>query len=143
MVFFSLRLAIITSHFKNVTKFHSFLSLAIASCHLSYLALPHIFLLCSQIPIVLRQYFETHITRAYSHIFLSFPKFLKKVNIFLPLAILNFHFKNLAQFHSFLSLAITSCHLPYLAQPPIFPLYFQIPPVIWQYLTSCLPSRFP
>ena len=59
------------------------------------------------------------------------------------LAILCFHFKILAQIDSFLSLAITSCHFPYLAVPTIFHLYFRIPTVVCQFLTSCLPNRLP
>ena len=85
---------------------------------------------------------QHHASQANSHIYQSFPNFVKKKNIYLPLSIFTCRFKNFAIINRFLSLAITSCHLPYLALPPIFPLYFQIPPNLLEYSFSCDPSQF-
>ena len=86
---------------------------------------------------------QHHASQANSHIYQSFPNFVKKKNIYLPLSIFTCRFKNFAIINSFLSLAITSNHLPYLAVHTIFYSYFRIPTVVYQLLTSCLPNRLP
>ena len=119
---FLLPLSIFTCHFKNLAKLNSF-------CHLSYH--PTIcpiyqyllsFLSTCKFPMSFGK-IQPHGYPTNSHISLFFPIIVKKINIFLPLYIFTCHYKNIDQFHSFLSLGITSYHLPYVPVPPIFPLF--------------------
>ena len=86
---------------------------------------------------------QHHASQANSHIYQSVQNFVKKKNIYLQLSIFICRFKSFAITNSFLSLAITSNHLPYLAVHTIFYSYFRIPTVVYQLLTSCLPNRLP
>ena len=115
---------IITCHFKNLAELP-----AIRSCHFPYTAVHPIFPLWFQILLLpwILPWIQRHAPQGNSRISLTLPNVVKNVKLFMPLSICICHFYNLTQFHNFLSIVITSCHLPLLPAPPIFPFGFQIP----------------
>ena len=113
----------VTSKFAQ--NINIFLPLAIFTCHFKY---PTHFIAFLSLVIFSYQFQEYSGTLALFAIICSFP---------IPIIRLSIYFSG--DFHIiFLPHTLLSWHLPYLPVPSIFPLYFHIPPLIWQYSTSCL-----